>query len=227
MDKKVKQSIKAAYKEFEKEPMDDYYQKPIIGYISRLRVKKIIQELKKAKKLHNKTVLDAGCEAGYISLKLLKNKSRVIAFDICKPAVEELQKKLKKNKERKNIKLFVGEIHKIPLKDNSVDAIVCSEVIEHVPYLSRTIKELNRVLRPGGVLIITFPNEKLRKFLYPFIKLFGVDTSVEKEVTLHDYKLKDIVKECKKLLKISKVDSIPPIFKLTHIIICKKRVIDE
>ncbi len=224
MDKKLKDSIKAAYTEFEKEPMSEYYNRPIIGYISRLRVKKIVKELKLLNKLSNKVVLDAGCEEGYIALKLIEKDAKVIALDICEPAILKFKEKLRKLKKEKDVKLVIAPIQKTTLKDNSVDAVVCSEVIEHAPYLNKTMKEMERVLKPGGILIITFPNEKIRKHLYPFIKIFGVDTGVEKDVTLYSYSLKDIVKACQKHFKILKVYSIPPILKITHFIICKKEL---
>lgn len=46
----------------------------------------------------------------------------------------------------------------LPLPAASVDCIVCSEVIEHVPGYGRALKEFHRCLKPGGVLVLTTPN---------------------------------------------------------------------
>ena len=57
---------------------------------------------------------------------------------------------------------LVADILQLPLRDNSVDCIVCDTVIEHVNSPEVLIKEIQRVLVPGGKAYITAP------FLYPF-----------------------------------------------------------
>lgn len=52
---------------------------------------------------------------------------------------------------------FVSDILNIPVPDKSYDVILCSEVIEHVPYPVSAIKEISRILKPGGTLLITAP----------------------------------------------------------------------
>lgn len=53
---------------------------------------------------------------------------------------------------------FANLADRIPLEDNSVDIILCQEGIEHMSDQMHSFKELNRVLRPGGKLILTTPN---------------------------------------------------------------------
>ncbi len=52
---------------------------------------------------------------------------------------------------------YVSDIWKIPEKDECFDAVLCTEVLEHVPYPRETLVELARLLVPGGVLIVTAP----------------------------------------------------------------------
>ena len=52
---------------------------------------------------------------------------------------------------------LVGDITAIPAPDNSFDALLCTEVIEHVPDAVAALKEFSRLLRPGGELILTAP----------------------------------------------------------------------
>ncbi len=52
---------------------------------------------------------------------------------------------------------LISDITSIPAEDQSFDAILCTEVIEHVPDAVAALKEFSRLLRPGGELILTAP----------------------------------------------------------------------
>lgn len=49
------------------------------------------------------------------------------------------------------------DIWAIPEKDATFDVVLCTEVLEHIPYPNETIKELVRLTKPGGMLIVTAP----------------------------------------------------------------------
>ncbi len=59
---------------------------------------------------------------------------------------------------------IISDITAIPELDGSFDAILCSEVLEHVPDPVSAIKELGRLTKPGGVLLITAPFCSLTHF---------------------------------------------------------------
>lgn len=57
----------------------------------------------------------------------------------------------------------IKEIHqdlnqRVDLDDDSFDVVICREVIEHVESVPHVLREFNRILKPGGKLILTFPN---------------------------------------------------------------------
>ncbi|HZZ64746.1 MAG TPA: class I SAM-dependent methyltransferase [Candidatus Baltobacteraceae bacterium] len=52
---------------------------------------------------------------------------------------------------------ITGSADAVPLPDGSVDTILCTQVLEHVPDAEGAFAELYRVLRPGGMLILTVP----------------------------------------------------------------------
>ncbi len=57
---------------------------------------------------------------------------------------------------------YMGNVWKIEERDGCFDVILCTEVLEHVPYPNRAITEFHRLLRPGGLLILTVPANSLR-----------------------------------------------------------------
>jgi ubiquinone/menaquinone biosynthesis C-methylase UbiE len=59
---------------------------------------------------------------------------------------------------------IVSDITSIPEADASFDAVVCIEVLEHVPYPIDALRELSRLTKPGGTLIVTAPFCSLTHF---------------------------------------------------------------
>jgi len=64
-----------------------------------------------------------------------------------------------------NTKLdIISDITAIPVENGAFDAVMCTEVLEHVPDPVAALKELNRVLKPGGYLLLTAPFASLTHF---------------------------------------------------------------
>jgi len=59
---------------------------------------------------------------------------------------------------------IVSDITAIPEPDGSFDAIMCIEVLEHVPHPVNALEELARLLHPGGYLVVTAPFASLTHF---------------------------------------------------------------
>lgn len=57
-----------------------------------------------------------------------------------------------------NVDVVMKEAYRLPLKSNSADIILCGQVFEHVPYFWVTFLEMARVLRRGGIIILTAPS---------------------------------------------------------------------
>ena len=103
-----------------------------------------------------KSVLDIACGEGYGSFFLSKKASQVTGVDISDNAVCYASKKYVSS----NLKFLHGDCKDIPLKDNSVDVVVSFETIEHHDAHEEMLKEIDRVLREDGVLIISSPDKK-------------------------------------------------------------------
>lgn len=99
----------------------------------------------------NKKILDIGCFTGYLMEKLRENNNEVYGVDISQKAVGTAKKK--------GLNCFQGDIDKgLKFKDKSFDAIVMGEIIEHIFDTDKVIKEIRRMLKDKGHLIITTPN---------------------------------------------------------------------
>lgn len=122
------------------------------------RARRLIEELDPCP---SERILDAGCGDGFY-LHLLSNlgEFELVGLDNDSRALASAKRNLKGAK----LKLVEGDILKTPFKSNHFDKIVSSEVLEHLEDDLSALKELKRVLRPGGVLVITVPNHH-----YPFL----------------------------------------------------------
>ena len=52
---------------------------------------------------------------------------------------------------------ILGDAQNIPVKSNTVDCVKCTELLEHVELPERVLDEISRVLKPGGILILSAP----------------------------------------------------------------------
>jgi len=92
-----------------------------------------------------------------------------------------------------NTKLdIVSDILSIPLPDHSVDAIMCTEVLEHIPDPLGAIKEFNRLVKPGGYLLITAPFASITHFA-PYHFASGLSRFFyEKNLAENGFKITDL-----------------------------------
>lgn len=61
-------------------------------------------------------------------------------------------------------------VEKIPLKNHSVDIVICSEVLQYITDYIKVVKEIKRILRPGGLILLTVPNVNYPFFRHPFLR---------------------------------------------------------
>ena len=100
----------------------------------------------------NRDVLEAGCGEGYGAALIAELASRVIALDYDEATVAHVRAKYPK------VDVRHGNLAELPLDDGAVDVVVNFQVIEHLWDQGRFVAECNRVLRPGGVLLMSTPN---------------------------------------------------------------------
>jgi ubiquinone/menaquinone biosynthesis C-methylase UbiE len=105
--------------------------------------------------IRNKTVLDIACGEGYGSNLISTDALKVIAVDIDPDTIEKAQKKYN----APNLTFIQGSTDQIPVKDAQIDIVVSFETIEHHDKHNEMMIEIKRVLKPGGILIISSPEK--------------------------------------------------------------------
>lgn len=95
------------------------------------------------------SVLDVGCGGGILSEEFAKIGCRVTGIDPSAPSLEAARKHAAMQGLAIDYRQASGE--NIPFDVDSFDVVVCCDVLEHVDDLERTIREVARVLKPGGM----------------------------------------------------------------------------
>lgn len=102
------------------------------------------------------TFVDLGVGTGrMISLyeRLWKN------FVLIDPSPEQLNDAQKKIFNNKNVKVIIGSTENIPVPPESCDTILCTRVFHHIAHPDWAIKEIHRVLKLRGYLVLEIPNK--------------------------------------------------------------------
>jgi SAM-dependent methyltransferase len=107
-------------------------------------------------------VLNAGAGAGTLTLKLVEAGLRVTSVDASPQLCDWVRAALGARGVQGDHPVMRGDLAGLPLPDEAFDAAVCAEVLEHIDDDAAALAELARVLRPGGVLVVTVPANPYR-----------------------------------------------------------------
>jgi ubiquinone/menaquinone biosynthesis C-methylase UbiE len=100
-----------------------------------------------------KRILDAGCGNGRYSQFLLSEADAdaiITGFDYSRQMLQRARKRL----QNRRVTQVAADLTRLPYADACFDAIVCGWVLEHLPDPKPGLRELARVLRPGGKLLL-------------------------------------------------------------------------
>jgi len=108
-------------------------------------------------------ILDVGCGVGYFLFEMMEmypdTDVMLIGMDILEDRVRCLVHR-KREEHRKNIIGIVGDGQEFPFKQNAIDIITCTEVLEHIFSPDKAIAEMARVLKPEGKILISTPSKR-------------------------------------------------------------------
>ncbi|HEU4346238.1 MAG TPA: methyltransferase domain-containing protein [Actinoplanes sp.] len=123
-------------------------------------------------------LVDAGCGAGLLAPHVARLGYRHVGVDLRRAGLEQSA--------ARGVTPVTGDVTALPLADACADVVVAGEILEHVTDLPRTVAELSRVLRPGGLLILDTVNDSA---LGRFITVTAGERLGIAPVGLHDPEL--------------------------------------
>jgi ArsR family transcriptional regulator len=101
----------------------------------------------------NLTLADIGCGTGTLAFDLARFAGRVIAVDLSHAMIRQARRSAEE-KQARNIDFILGHAEHLPLEDGKVDAAFCVMVLHFVERPAEAIRELCRITRPGGSVIL-------------------------------------------------------------------------
>ena len=120
-----------------------------------------------AKVLPSDTVLDVGAGTGFLTEGAAKIARKVIALDFSEAMTGESRLKLS----GRNVEFKIGNVEQIPLPDASVNAVIGNMILHHCLNPDVAIKDMARVLAPGGRLALS----DLQQHNYEFLRTEHAD----------------------------------------------------
>ncbi len=133
------------------------HKNPVVDYIFWQRVK---VALNFAIKKNAQNILDFGCGSGILSYSLATMGKNVTAVDIHFGPLNLIKQKINFPT---NINFIEADLLKYEMKEKQFDLIIALDVLEHIEDLKTYISEFRKILKPGGMILVSGPTEN---FLY-------------------------------------------------------------
>lgn len=140
--------------------LEKYYSKGISKILDskdRLRIAKQIDSVIKDYQGNTKSLkcLDIACSSGVITNYMTDSFQEIIGIDIDESALELARKNYFKN----NLRFDYMNAEKLTFKDSTFDVVICNQVYNFVEDPNKLIKEIYRVLKPGGICFFSARNK--------------------------------------------------------------------
>jgi ubiquinone/menaquinone biosynthesis C-methylase UbiE len=110
--------------------------------------------------IERKKILEAGCGAGYgiETISKMFSPKEYYAFDLNENMVKKSYRRIKEN--NLPVKVFQGNITKLPFKSSRFDVVLIFTVLHHVPRWRQALGEVHRVLKSNGIVLINEINQR-------------------------------------------------------------------
>jgi len=137
--------------------MVDHYQSSIEDYV--IYLEHLAAYRFAARRVADRRVLDYGCGSGYGAAQLAEVAAEVVAVDVSGDAIEYASSRFR----RDNLRfLRVDPTGRLPFRDAEFAAVLSFQVFEHIADAAAYLREIARVLEPGGELVLVTPDRTHR-----------------------------------------------------------------
>jgi ubiquinone/menaquinone biosynthesis C-methylase UbiE len=167
---------------------------PLVRWIFWKRLKVMLKISKKAEK-----VLDFGAGSGVFLYSLSKNFKKVYGLDVEVKSMNYIKNRFNLN----NLHIIKNEGQSLPFQDNFFDIVYAADVLEHVENPEKIYKELSRIIKPKGYLIVSGPTENL---IYELCKKIIFR---RKSASEHYSTIEDVIRQSSYKFKIEKIATLP------------------
>lgn len=131
----------------------------------------------------NSKILEVGCGDGRFTKYLLHSGYKVTALDLSENIIDRIRQGIRGSQYEQNLKLCVGNLEKLPFPENTFDACVCVHVLHHTETIEKSVGEMARVTKEGGIVGFIEPNPYC-PYWYFFIPICkGRKWAIEKGLT--------------------------------------------
>jgi ubiquinone/menaquinone biosynthesis C-methylase UbiE len=137
---------------------------PYVGYLLSSRIRRWLyppeQIIERSGIKPGMMVVDLGCGSGAYTpyaARAVGESGKVYAIDIQSAMLHQLERNLSRPEFRdiKNIEIKRAVADKLPFDDESIDLVYMVAVLPEIPDKTSTLREIHRILRPGGTLAVT------------------------------------------------------------------------
>ena len=147
--------------------------------------------VEKINNLSELKILDVGCGGGLLTEEFAKFGAIVTGIDISNKSINIARKHAKQN--NLEIEYKVGRAEDLPETD-MYDAVICTDCLEHVQNLDKSISEISRVLKPNGIFLYDTINRTIFSKIsviwfadFVFRKQLAKIGVTEKNYTVHEW----------------------------------------
>ncbi len=121
-----------------------------------IAVLRLLSIIAKDKSIAHLNFIDMGCGPGRMVHLYEKLWKEITLLD---SSIDQLKEAQEKIKDKKKSKIVLANVQKTTLQDEHYDATLCLRVFHYISNPEEVFKEMNRILKPGGYLILEIPNK--------------------------------------------------------------------
>jgi len=152
-------TVKKHFDEHTKDWIDIYERSTLNSHTIQMRLRYVLKYVDNLNLKGRTTILDLGCGTGPFTMELLKRGHRVMATDISLNMIQTARQRCLEAHVEANAAFGVQDAQDLPFREGMFDLVLAVGLVEYLQYDRWALREIFRVLKPEGHLIVTVPNK--------------------------------------------------------------------